>query len=78
MAHAALTRNRVNDRPVTWHVHHAGVRVGLIVERSGVAKTAEPWEWHCVFYPGSNPGVSRTSPVRVRSGDYLPHPPKSK
>jgi len=28
-----LTRKRVNDRPVTWHVHYAGVRVGLIIER---------------------------------------------
>jgi hypothetical protein len=31
----ALTRKRVNDRPMTWHVHYAGVRVGMIVERSG-------------------------------------------
>src|SRR4030081_2708421 len=55
----ALTRKRVNDRPVTWHIHYAGVRVGVIVERSGVAKVAEPWEWHCGFYPGSNPGEQR-------------------
>jgi hypothetical protein len=27
-----LTRTRINDRPVTWHVHYAGVRVGVIVE----------------------------------------------
>jgi hypothetical protein len=52
----ALTRKRANDRPLTWHVHYAGVRVGVIIERSGVANTAEPWEWHCGFYPGSNPG----------------------
>jgi hypothetical protein len=55
----ALTRKRVNDRPVTWHVHYAGVRVGMIVERSGVANTAEPWEWHCGFYPGGRPGEQR-------------------
>jgi hypothetical protein len=55
----ALTRKCVNDRPVTWHVHYAGVRVGMIVERSGVANTAEPWEWHCGFYPGSDPGEQR-------------------
>ena len=55
----ALTRKRVNDRPVTWHVHYAGVRVGLIAERSGIASTAEPWEWHCGFYPGSEPGEQR-------------------
>jgi hypothetical protein len=39
-----LTRKRVNDRPVTWHVHYAGVRVGVIVERSGIANSAEPGE----------------------------------
>jgi hypothetical protein len=54
-----LTRKRVTDRPVTWHVHYAGVRVGVIVERSGVANTAEPWEWHCGFYPGGRPGEQR-------------------
>jgi hypothetical protein len=31
----ALTRKRVNDRPETWQVHYAGVRVGVICERSG-------------------------------------------
>jgi hypothetical protein len=55
----ALTRKRVNDRPATWHIHFAGVRVGVIVERSGVANTAEPWEWHCGFYPGGMPGEQR-------------------
>ena len=41
---AALTRKRVNHRPVTWCIDCAGVRVGMIVERSGIANTAEPWE----------------------------------
>ncbi len=54
-----LTRRRVHRRPETWHIHYAGVRVGMIVERSGVAGTSEPWEWHCGFYPGSNPGEIR-------------------
>jgi hypothetical protein len=31
----------------------------MIVERSGVANTAEPWEWHCGFYPGGRPGEQR-------------------
>jgi hypothetical protein len=44
---------------VTWYVHYAGVRVGMIVERSGVANTAEPWEWHSGFYPGERPGEQR-------------------
>jgi hypothetical protein len=30
-----LTRRRVNDRPVTWDFHYAGVRVGMIIERIG-------------------------------------------
>jgi hypothetical protein len=55
----ALTRKRVNDRPERWQVHYAGVRVGLIAERSGIANSAEPWEWHCGFYPGSEPGDDR-------------------
>ena len=33
----ALTRKPVNDRPEAWHIHYAGVRVGMIVERSGVS-----------------------------------------
>ena len=43
----SLTRKRVNDRPVTWHVHYAGVRVGVIVERSGAPPTADQWQWCC-------------------------------
>ena len=35
VAHARPHRERINDRPVTWHVHYAGVRVGMIVERAG-------------------------------------------
>jgi hypothetical protein len=58
----ALTRKRVNDRPERWHIHYAGVRVGMIVERSGVANTAEPWEWHCGFYPGKQ---SRRAAIRT-------------
>lgn len=77
-----LTRKRVNDQPVTWHVHYAGVRVGIITERSGVARAAEPWEWHWGFYPGSNPGEQRYGTAAtfeaarggIRSGmrEYLP------
>ena len=55
----ALTRKRVNDRPVTWHVDYAGVRVGVIVERSGAPPTSDPWQWCCGFYPGSKPGDDR-------------------
>jgi hypothetical protein len=55
----ALTRKRVNDRPVTWHVHYAGVRVGVIVERSGAPPSSNQWQWCCGFYPGSDPGDDR-------------------
>jgi hypothetical protein len=58
-----LIRKRVNDRPVTWHVHYAGVRVGVIVERSGALPTSDQWEWHCGFYPCSNPGEQRFGPA---------------
>jgi hypothetical protein len=54
-----LTRKRVNDRPQTWYVHFAGVRVGAIIERSGAPPSGDRWEWHCGFYPGSNPGEQR-------------------
>jgi hypothetical protein len=49
-----LTRKRVNDRPATWHVHYAGVRVGVIVERSGVPPSSDQWQWCCGFYPGGD------------------------
>jgi hypothetical protein len=78
----SLTRKRVNDRPVTWHVHYAGVRVGVIVERSGAPPSSDQWEWHCGFYPGSNPGDDRHGTAadfeRARAAfetawcDYLP------
>jgi hypothetical protein len=55
----ALTRKRVNDRPETWHVHYAGVRVGVISERSGAPSSSDQWQWFCGFYPGSNPGDDR-------------------
>jgi hypothetical protein len=55
----ALSRKRVNDRSVTWYVHYAGVRVGLIAERSGAPPSSDQWQWCCGFYPGSNPGDDR-------------------
>jgi hypothetical protein len=54
-----LTRKRVNDRPITWHIHYAGVRVGVIVERSGAPPSSDQWQWCCGFYPGSDPGDDR-------------------
>src|SRR5450759_4060852 len=54
-----LTRKRVNNRPMTWHVHYAGVRVGVVIERSGAPPSSDQWQWCCGFYPGSNPGDDR-------------------
>jgi hypothetical protein len=56
-----LTRKRVNDRPVTWHAHYAGVRVGVIVEQSGAPPSSDQWQWCCGFYQGSHPGDDRHS-----------------
>ena len=52
----ALTRQRVNDRPESWHIYYAGVRVGAIAERSGIPASSDRWwQWSCGFYPGSHP-----------------------
>jgi len=51
-----LTRKRINDCPERWHVHFAGVRVGLIAERAGIAGAAEPWQWICGFLSGKRAG----------------------
>jgi len=53
-----LTRKRVNDRPVTWHVHYAGVRVGMIVERSGAPPSSDQWQWCCGLTGAFRPSVS--------------------
>ena len=48
-----LTRKRADDRPETWHVHYSGVRVGVIVERSGTPPSSDQRQWRCGFDPGS-------------------------
>jgi hypothetical protein len=56
----ALTRKRVTDRPETWHIHYAGVRVGVIVEkRSGARRHQISGSGFVGFYPDSNPGDDR-------------------
>jgi hypothetical protein len=56
----ALTRKQVNEQPERWHIRYAGVRVGLIQQRSGAPPSSNQWEWHCGFYPGSSPGEQRS------------------
>jgi hypothetical protein len=55
----ALTRKQINEQPERWQIHYAGVRVGLIQQRSGAPPSSNQWEWHCGFYPGSSPGTVR-------------------
>jgi hypothetical protein len=38
-----LTRKRVNDRPETWYVHYADVRVGVIPRDKRSIGAAESW-----------------------------------
>jgi hypothetical protein len=52
-----LTRRRSTDaREECWHVYYRDVHAGTIAIRSGNPHDEDPWEWHCVFYPGSEPG----------------------
>ena len=44
-----LTRKRVNDGRETWHIHYAGVQVGMIIERSGNPTHTDRREWDCGF-----------------------------
>jgi len=51
---SALTRKRVNDRPESWHIHFAGVRVGRdcrALRRAGVDGRSVA-VWSCGFYRG--------------------------
>jgi hypothetical protein len=41
----ALTRKRANDRPETWHIHFADVRIGVIVARVGAPPGSDQWQW---------------------------------
>jgi hypothetical protein len=53
----ALTRRRsVGHRQECWHIYYGDIHAGTITERVGNPHDAEPWEWRCGFYPGSNPG----------------------
>jgi hypothetical protein len=46
-------------QPERWQIHYAGVRVGPIQQRSGAPPSCNQWEFHCGFYPGSDPGEQR-------------------
>jgi hypothetical protein len=52
-----LTRRRDRQsHQEAWLIYYDDVHVGTIGLRSGNPTTTDPWDWHCGFYPGSNPG----------------------
>jgi hypothetical protein len=53
----ALTRCRDPEaREECWHVYYGDVRAGVITRSTGRPLDGPQWQWHCGFYPGSNPG----------------------
>jgi hypothetical protein len=57
----ALTRTQINEQPERWQIHYAGVRVGIIQQRSGAPPSSDQWEFHCGFYPGEQQyGTAKT------------------
>lgn len=51
-----LTRRRLNEDFESWAVMHDDIRVGTIGTRAGIPRGEPPWQWHCGFYPGLEPG----------------------
>ncbi len=55
-AQPQLTRRRdAEARVEVWQVWYGDVRVGSIGQRSGAPTHQPGWQWHCGFYPGSEP-----------------------
>jgi hypothetical protein len=44
-----------DGREECWHIYDGDVYAGTIAIRTGNPHDEDPWEWHCGFYPGSNP-----------------------
>jgi putative SOS response-associated peptidase YedK len=40
---------QADEQTEHWHIHYAGVRVGLIQQRSGAPPSSDQSEWHCGF-----------------------------
>jgi len=55
-----LTRRRYPEREDCWHVYFGDVHVGTIARCVGNPNAAPRWQWHCGFYPGSDPDEQRT------------------
>jgi hypothetical protein len=75
----ALTRRRYPESEECWHVYYGDVHAGTIAIRTGIPHDEDPWEWHCGFYPGSQPGEHTSGTALTfeearagfeRNGDY--------
>jgi hypothetical protein len=51
-----LTRRSAEAREECWHIYYGDVHAGTIAIRIGNPRLEDPWEWHCGFCPGSEPG----------------------
>ena len=51
-----LTRRKDPFRTDCWQIYFGDVRVGTIAKSVGNPNAVPQWQWHCGFYPGSNPG----------------------
>ena len=56
-----LTRRRSTEaRAECWHIYYGDIHAGTIAIRTGNPHDEDPWEWHCGFYPGSEPGEQQS------------------
>src|SRR3982074_1702333 len=56
-----LARHRSTEaREECWHIYYGDIHAGTIAIRSGIPHDEDPWEWHCGFYPGSQPGEQQS------------------
>jgi len=51
-----LTRRLDPDSRNCWQIWYGDIHAGAIARAVGNPGNAERWNWHCGFYPGSEPG----------------------
>jgi hypothetical protein len=54
-----LTRRHDPNRKECWLIYFGDVNVGHSAKSIGNPNAEPQWQWHCGFYPGSNPGEQR-------------------
>jgi hypothetical protein len=59
-----LSRKQINEQPERWHIHYAGVRVGLIQQRSGAPPSSNKWDGIADSIPAAIPASNDTAPPR--------------